>query len=207
VIGSYPSGFDELCITIALLAVGDNEESLQAVLLDADDSHPDDPVLRLFCEETNWSQQFRNKADAYPEGHRYCADNSFLENDADVAAILEEAFLTLPTKQSLALYNSMIPTSRRELPPMALSVQSDHYFALYGIWKKQEDDLHNQAWVSIIMNDIGRHSVGAYTGEFDFQTRQSRFWGDDQKTQLMNIRRRWDPTGIFCGYLGMEDSL
>uniref|UniRef100_A0A093V059 6-hydroxy-D-nicotine oxidase n=1 Tax=Talaromyces marneffei PM1 TaxID=1077442 RepID=A0A093V059_TALMA len=207
VVGSYPSGFDEPCITVALLALGDSDESVTEVLRLADESHPEGTAVRSYCDETSLKEQFRHKRGAYPEGHRYCADNSFLNNDADVGSVLKSAFSTLPTRKSLALYNSMIPTSRRQLPSMALSVQSDHYFALYGIWEDENDDALNQAWVSDIMKQVGKHSVGAYTGEFDFQMRRSRFWGDEQKEKLKNIREKWDPNGIFCDYLGLEVDL
>lgn len=205
-IGSYSSGFDEPCVTVALLALGDSEESVTKVLCRADESHPEGATVRSLYNETSFDEQFLYKREAYPEGHRYCADNSFLNNDADVASVLESAFSSLPTRKSLALYNSMVPASQRELPSMALSVQSDHYFALYGIWEDEADDAQNQEWVSDIMKQIGQHSVGAYTGEFDFQARQSRFWGDEQKKKLRDIREKWDPKGVFCGYLGLEDS-
>lgn len=204
-IGSYPSGFDEPCVTVAILALEDNEESIQGVLRRIDDSHPDGAVLRSFCEDTSFSKQFEYKTEAYPEGHRYCADNSFLNNEADVVSLLEPAFTTLPTKKSLALYNSMVPTSRRKLPPMAFSIQSDHYFALYGIWEAEEYDGQCQTWVSNVMENIGHHSVGAYTGEFDFQARKSRFWGDEERRQLRAVRQKWDPEGVFCDYLGLEE--
>lgn len=204
VIGSYPPEFDEPCITVALLTVGDNEGSVTEVLRRAEGSHPDGAAVRSFGDDTSFDEQFRYKKEAYPEGHRYCADNSFLNNNADVASVLKSAFSTLPTRKSLALYNSMVPTSRRDLPPMALSVQSDHYFALYGIWEDEDDDARNQAWISDIMKQVGQHSVGAYTGEFDFQARQSRFWGDEEKKRLKDIREKWDPNGVFCGYLGLE---
>ena len=202
-IGSYPSGFDEPCVTVALTAIGEDTQSVIEVLHRADESHPDGTAVRSFCEDTSFDEQFHYKREAYPEGHRYCADNSFLSNDSDVVSVLWPAFSSLPTRKSLALYNSMVPTSRRKLPPMALSVQSDHYFALYGIWEVEDDDARNQGWVSDIMERVGQHSVGAYTGEFDFQARQSRFWGDGQKKRLKEIKEKWDPKGVFCGYLGL----
>lgn len=176
-----------------------------AVLKSAEGSHPPGTVAHTFCEETSLHREFENKAKAYPQGHRYCADNTFLKNDADIAAVLEPAFTTLPTKKSLTLWSSMVPCSRRKLPDMALSMQSDHYFVLYGVWEHEHDDLRCQSWVGNIMTEVGKHSVGAYVGEYDFQTRRSKLWGDKQFKELMEIRRKWDPEGRFCGYLGLEN--
>jgi hypothetical protein len=55
------------------------------------------------------------------------------------------------------------------------------------------------------MEEVGRHSVGAYLGEYDFQTRRSKFWGDDEAKRISEIRKKWDPEGRICGYLGLDD--
>lgn len=196
---------DEPCITIALVAFGDQEETIKEALQHIEESHPEGTVAHWFCEETSIPQEFENKAKAYPDGHRYCVDNAFLKNDVDVTAILEPAFTTLPTKKSLALWTSMVPCSRRELPDMALSMQSDHYFALFCIWEDESDDSRCQSWVHDIMVEVGRQSFGAYVGEFDFQARQCKLWGDKERKRIMDIRREWDPQCRICGCLGLDD--
>lgn len=196
---------DKPCITIAIVAYGDNEEALKAVLERIEQSHPDGTVAHWFCEETSLDQEYETKAKSYPEQHRYSVDNAFVNNDVDVAAVLEPAYTTLPTKTSLALWNSMIPCSRRELPDGAVSLQSDHYFALYGVWEHESDDLRCQSWIGDIMAEVGKHSVGAYLGEFDFQARRSKFWGDAQAKKIMEIRKEWDSEARICGYLGLEN--
>lgn len=196
---------DEPCITIALVAFGDKEDAIQGVLQRIDESHPPGTVAHSFCEETSLHQEFENKANAYPKGYRYCVDNVFLKNDADIAAVLESAFTTLPTKKSLTLWSSMIPCSQRELPDMALSMQSDHYFVLYGVGEHESDDLRCQTWVDDIMAEVGRYSIGAYLGEFDFQTRRSKLWGDKQVKKLMDVKQERDPEARICGFLGLEN--
>lgn len=198
---------DEPCITIGLLAFGDDKEAMEALLQRIDESCPAGAVAQWFCEETSLDKEFENKKKAYPENHRYCVDNAFLRNGEDVATALLPAFTTLPTKKSLALWNSMAPCSRRTLPDMALSMQSDHYFVLYSIWEHESDDVRCQSWVADVMASLEKYSIGAYLGEFDFQARRSKFWGNEQAKALMDIRQKWDPEGRFCGYLGLEDEV
>lgn len=178
---------DEPCITIALVASGDEEGQVKEALQRVDQSHPEGTVTQWLCEETSMQQQFDIKAKAYPVGHRYCVDNAFLKNDVDLAAVLKPAFTTLPTKKSLALWNSMVPGSTRKFSNMALNMKSDHYFALYSIWEDESDDKHCQSWVSNIMAGVGRQSIGAYLGEIDFRARQSRFWGDEECKTIMDV--------------------
>lgn len=196
---------DEYCITIVLLATGDDEEALKVVLQRAEESHPTGMVDHWFCQETSLPREFENKAKSYPENHRYCVDNVFLKNDVDVATVLEPAYMTLPTRKSLALWSSMTPCSRRELPDIAVSLQSDNYFAVYCVWELESEDPRCKSWVNDIMTEVGRNSVGAYLGEFDFQARPSKFWGDAEREKIIDVRRKWDPVGRICGCLGLED--
>jgi len=161
--------------------------------------------MKWFARPTSLPQEYAAQAAANPEGHRYCADNAYIDNKADVAEVLEEAFTNLPSRKSFALWYSMAPTSRRPLPDMALSMQSDHYFAFYAIWEDEEDDQRIQTWVLDVMDRIAPHGVGQYLGDSDFQVRNTKYWANDQAKKLMEVRRKWDPEGRFCGYLDRGD--
>lgn len=158
-----------------------------------------------FCKSTSLEQEYNDQARASPEGHRYTADNAYICNDANVSEILEEAFTTLPSRKAFALWYSMAPVSRCLLENMALSMQSDHYFALYTVWEHKEDDERCQNWVKNIMRGVEIHSEGAYLGDSDFQVRRTRFWGEKEGIRLHDIRRKWDPLGTICGYLDAGD--
>jgi hypothetical protein len=196
---------DEPCIIILLLVFKDTEDAAKEALQPAENSFPLDPLVHWFCQETSLENEYSNQAHANPSGHRYCCDNAFINNDADVSAVLEKAMTTLPSKTTYAFWYALYPWSRRKLPDMALSLRTDHYLALYTIWKDEEDDEKCQAWVRDIMIDVERHSQGAYLGDTDFQVRRTKFWGDEEGKRLMEIRRKWDPEGRFCGYLDAGD--
>ncbi|KAJ6119395.1 hypothetical protein N7523_003675 [Penicillium sp. IBT 18751x] len=204
-VGSYYPDIEEPCIMVALTAYGDQEYLLRDVLQRIEESHPEGKVAHWFCEETSIQQELDKKDRAFPHGHRYFVENAWLQNDADVAAVLETAFTALPTKNSMVLWQSMVPCSRRKLPEMALSMQSDHYFAFYGIWEDENDDHHCQSVISEIMSKVEKYSVGSYLGELDFRVRESKYWQKSQQTRILEIRRKWDPEGRICGCLGLEE--
>lgn len=89
---------------------------------------------------------------------------------------------------------------------MALSMQSDHYFALYTIWETEADDERCQNWVLDTMRKIVPHTEGAYLGDSDFQIRQTKFWTDVKAKKLMELRRKWNPADRICGYLNHGDT-
>ncbi|KAJ5266636.1 FAD-binding domain-containing protein [Penicillium angulare] len=205
VISHYPEGEAEMHLFILFVVMKNTSEEAEAALRPAQETRPDGAAKEWFCVEDSLETQYKNQEGANPENHRYCAENAYIKNDADVPAVLEEAFTTLPHRKAFSLWYPMNPCSRRKLPDMALSMQSDHYFALYTVWETESDDDRCKAWVKNVMKKVERHSVGAYLGDSDFQVRKTKFWADDNARRLMDIRRKWDPNGRICGYLDQGD--
>ncbi|KAJ0416726.1 hypothetical protein BJY00DRAFT_316607 [Aspergillus carlsbadensis] len=204
-VGLYPEDRDEICLFILFVTLKYTAEEAEAVLLPAHESRPEGAIHEWVCKEDSLAGQYVAQKKANPEGHRYCVDNAYIQNGADVPKVLEEAFTTLPHRKAFVLWYAMDPCSRRDLSDMALSVHSDHYFAIYAVWEDEEDDARCQGWVKDVMGRVERHSVGAYLGDSDFQARQTRYWSQGNGERLREIRRKWDPTGRICGYLDKGD--
>lgn len=204
-VSQYPEKRDELCFLVLFVTMKYTENEAEHALRPAQETRPLGAFEEWFCQEDSLDKQYTNQAKANPERHRYCVDNAYIDNDADVVAVLENGFTTLPHRKTFSLWYAMNPCSRRRIPDMALSVQSDHYFATYAVWEDQVDDLRCQTWVQKTMKPIEKHSVGAYLGDSDFQVRQTRYWTDENAERLKNIRQKWDPEGRVCGYLDQGD--
>ena len=205
-VGQTPPGFSSPCIIVLLVTFKNSREEAEAALKLANETRPAGTLVDLQNQPSSLAKEYRDQAAANPQGHRYCAENAYLKNDADVASVMEEAFTTLPHTKAFSLWYAMAPVSRRPLPDMALSMQSDHYFALYTVWEDAEDDKRCQKWVKDIMEKVERHSEGAYLGDSDFQVRRTKFWLDENAEKLMQIRRERDPKGTVCGYLDVKDA-
>ena len=195
---------------VLLVTMKNNEEDARAALQPAHDSAPPGHVISWFCKETSLAQEYDDQHAANPNGHRYAVDNGYVNNDADVVSVLEKAFTTLPSEKSFALWYAMNPASRftvadGRLKDMALSMQTDHYFATYSVWENESDDRLCQSWVKDIFSQAQPHLAGSYLGDADFQVRDTKFWDDEQGKRLMQIRRLWDPKGVIAGYLDKDD--
>ncbi|KAF2500882.1 FAD binding domain protein [Lophium mytilinum] len=200
------TGISGHCVLLNFLTFKNDEEEAKSALLPANTGRPQGFALELTNQPSSLADQYRIQAGANPEGHRYCAENAYIKNDADVPAVMEDAFTTAPHPKAFCIWYAMAPCSRRPLPDMALSTQSDHYFALYTVWEHESDDERCQSWVSNTMRKVERHSDGAYLGDSDFQVRRTRFWADANAERLMDIRRKYDPEGRICGYLDIDDA-
>lgn len=205
-VSATPPGMSEHCVIADFLAFGATEEDSKKVLEKANLTRPEGFLIEALNQPTSLASRYKDQAIANPEGHRYCAENAYISNSADVPSVLEAAFTTQPHPKAFCIWFGMNPTSRRPLPDMALSMHTDHYFALYTVWEDEKDDNMCQTWVKDIMVDVEKHSEGAYLGDSDFQVRRTRFWEDEQAKRLMEIRRKWDPKGRVCGYLDQGDA-
>jgi hypothetical protein len=196
-------------IIAGFLSFKPSKQDAKEAMRGVHDSRPAGAKIEIFCDPTDLAGQYAGQREEQPTGYRYCSENAYVSDgaDVDVPGILEKAFTSLPTQRSFALYFAMNPTSRRPLPDtMALSMHSDHYFALYTIWDEAADDARCTAWVRDIMRGVERHSAGSYMGDADFQHRTTRFWSKAHGERLRVIRQKWDPKERICGYLDLQDS-
>jgi hypothetical protein len=204
-VGRFIPDYEESIVIVGLTTFKHSDEDAILSLQAAEETLPSGYLQKHFTEPTSLQEQYIDQALANPEGHRYCSDNAYISNDADVATVLEETFTTLPSRKSFSLWFAMAPTSRRKLPDMAMSMQSDHYLAIYSIWETAEGDDRCQSWVSRVMERMQPHTIGQYLGDSDFQVRNTKYWSEEHGERLMAIRRKWNPDGRICGYLDTGD--
>ncbi|RMD44993.1 hypothetical protein DV735_g70, partial [Chaetothyriales sp. CBS 134920] len=200
-----PPQLGQVCINCNFLSFKATKEESEKALELANRTRPEGFLVEVVNEETSLAKEYAQQDIANPSGHRYCSENGYVKNDADVAAVLKPAFCTLPHPKAFAIWFAMAPCSRRTLPDMALSMQTDHYFAMYTVWDDAKDDERCQSWTREVMRTIAPHCEGAYLGDSDFQVRTTKFWTDDKAQRLMQIRRERDPAGRICGYLDQGD--
>jgi hypothetical protein len=205
-VGLRLDGSKDPVIMAHFVTFQNSEEAAVSSLKHINESRPLGPIMEATCKQTSLSKEYDDQARANPNSHRYTCDNAYIDNDADVTEVMRAAFTTLPEgSKAFTLWFSMNPCSRRQLPDMALSMQSDHYLALYTVWEHEKDDNRCKAWVKDVMADVEKKSIGAYLGDSDFQVRRTKFWQDPEAQKLMALRRKWDPRGIICGYLDHGD--
>nr|ADN26247.1 FAD-dependent oxidoreductase [Streptomyces coeruleorubidus]ADN65344.1 oxidoreductase [Streptomyces coeruleorubidus] len=138
-----------------------------------------------------------------PDYHRYFADNAFLSGPtSEVVPALVPAFTDLPTSKTFTVLGDFTPLLSRRPPDMALSVQTDLYFAAYVIGETPEEDARCRSWLDGTMERAAPYSAGCYLGDSDFTVRPDRIMSDAAWSKFQQIRTVRDPEGRFPGYLG-----
>jgi hypothetical protein len=83
---------------------------------------------------------------------------------------------------------------------MALSVQSDLYFAAYVVGESPAQDGDCRSWLSGTMSRLAPFSAGCYLGDSDLTVRPARFMSDEAWDRFGLIRAARDPGRLFAGY-------
>lgn len=200
VVSRYVEGNPEVCLCVYFVSMKATPEEAESTLRPIHETRPLGTLAEWCCQEDSLENQYSHQAQANPKGHRYYTDNAYVHNDADVVDVLEEAFLKLPHRKSFAFWSAMNPWSRRELPDMALSMRSDHYFAIYTLWEDERDDDRYRSWVQKVMKRIECHSIGTYLGDSDLQKENTGFWANTNARRMIKICDEWDPEGRMCRY-------
>ena len=149
---------------------------------------------------------------ANPEGHRYVVDNAYLSGaPGALIPALAPAFTDLPTAKSFSLWfdlssASAPPGPARPLPDMALSLQTDIYFATYVVCESAAEDGLCRSWVGDTLRRLEPFSAGCYLGDSDFTVRQDRFMSDAAWDRFLRIRSARDPGRLFAGYDCADES-
>ncbi len=149
---------------------------------------------------------------ANPEGHRYVVDNAYLAGDAAaLIPALVPAFTDLPTPKAFSLWFDLADAPAphepaRQLPDMALSLQTDLYFATYVVCEDQAQDAACREFVDATMARLEPFSPGCYLGDSDFTVRPDRFASDEAWDRYQAIRSDRDPERRFAGYLTADEA-
>jgi hypothetical protein len=154
---------------------------------------------------TSFADERREQVRQNPQGCRYAVDNAWLEGTPEqVVPHISKAFTTVPNSKTFTLWFSMAPL--RPLPDMALSLQSEIYFAIYTVWDHEADDNFYRGWLAERMRELQPVSKGQYLGDSDFTVRPSKFVSDVHWQRLEAIRKQHDPTGLFHSYLTSDQA-
>jgi hypothetical protein len=138
---------------------------------------------------------------ANPEGHRYTVDNAYLAGEASaLIPALTPAFTELPTAKSFSLWFDLAHLPARPLPEMALSVQTDLYFATYVVGEEPAHDDLCRSWTDDTMRRLAPFSAGCYLGDSDLTVRPDRFMSDAAWARFRQVRAARDPGRLFAGY-------
>jgi FAD/FMN-containing dehydrogenase len=145
---------------------------------------------------------------AYPDEHRYAADNMWTHASIDdLLPGLRRIAETMPEAPSHMLWMNWGPGTTRAPArgDMAYSVEDDTYIAVYGVWQDPRADGANVAWVADRMRELEPLASGIQLADENLGQRPARFMTDEHMMRLEELRSIHDPDGRFHTWMGRHE--
>ncbi|MBO9711522.1 FAD-binding oxidoreductase [Sphingomonas sp.] len=136
----------------------------------------------------------------FPDGMHWSVDNMW--TDAPVEALLpglRRIAETMPPAPSHVLWLDWRPQGGR--PDMAFSVEGQRYIALYGEWKRAEDDARFDGWAAGQMRAMAPLACGIQLADENLGQRPARFLTDANAARLAAARGLYDPEERFVRWM------
>jgi FAD/FMN-containing dehydrogenase len=195
--------------SVSIAAFADDVAAARAALAPFADC-PIRPLLAHELDvESSFSGLFAGMEEFYVEGRRYQVDT--LWSDADPATVLAtvgDHVARAPGADNLVLGLLLPPppADAAPLPDAAFSMIAPVYLGCYAVWDDAADDAAHLAWSSALMHALAPYGVGHYLGEADLSAAQraERSFAPEHWQRLQALRRRYDPSRRFYGFLGID---
>ena len=165
-------------------------------------------LARTFNEPSGFDQLAIKSGETWPEDHRnLCENQCSRANPSDLLMALRDKFVEAPSAKSVIVFCQS--TGPRDLlephPEVALSMDATSYGGSWAIWEKEEDDDANRKWQDEVIAIMKPFTAQHYIGETDIVQDPSRVqesYSAEKWRRLEAVRARYDPRGVFFGFLG-----
>jgi FAD/FMN-containing dehydrogenase len=134
---------------------------------------------------------------------RYAVDNIFTNDASKALHALAQHFRAAPTKDCHVL--TAMNLRIRNQADACFSWVADTFVGPYAIWDDEQDDARNFAWLRGFLPLIDPFAIGHYVNEIDGRGDPDRYrqcFSEANWQRLQQLRRQYDPKGVFHSYLG-----
>lgn len=205
-VSSEISQFQQHVFMFQATAFGHNDEDALEKLKIVKETRPPNLLHSIDDSDTSLEELYAYAEVMNPPDNRWIADDVYIHSSLDLVDVCRKSWTELP-KDCLAFYEPLHPRTPRSLPDMALSLQTDHYIAIYSASQDLKQDASNSTWIAKQMLELEQSALGAFLGDADFQVRPTKFWSDEAASRLATVKQKWDPHGRICGYLTKGDKV
>jgi len=201
--------YNGMCCMISAVAFADTEEEGKAALAHLEKGKVAAKALsKTLNESSNFAKLAEVSGATWPERHRnFCENQGSNKNPVDILMALRDKFVEAPSHKSVVVFcqstggHNLVQTK----PDMALSMNARSYGGIWTIWENATDDAKNKKWHDEMTAILRPFTAEHYIGETDIVEDNSRAKGSytpEKWKKLNDIRAKYDPQGVFFGFLG-----
>ncbi len=198
----------KVCLVSAVAFANSKEKGTAALRLLEKEELLKKCLSKSINEATNFEKLSDLSGATWPERHRNLCENQCSKaNPVDILMALRDKITDAPSPQSVIVFCQS--TGQHNLlqsrPDMALSMDGQSYGGIWTIWEKPEEDAANFKWHKECTDILKKFTDMHYIGETDIVEDHSRVqnsYSPDKWKRLEQIRKKYDPDGVFFGYMG-----
>lgn len=169
-------------------------------------------VTKCLAKQINEPSDFENlsivSGISWPENHRNLCENQCSKaKPVDILLAMRDKIIDAPSAKSVIVFCQSTGQHNllRANPANALSLDGQSYGGIWAIWEKPEDDAANLKWQDEAIACLKPFTDKHYIGETDIVQDPARIresYTDEKWNKLEQIRKKYDPEGVFFGYRG-----
>lgn len=198
----------KLCMITAVAFADTQEQGLAALDVLEASNMAQHCLAKTLNEPSNFEKLSDAAGASWPEHHRNLCENQCSQADpVEILMALRDKIIDAPSAKSVIVFCQS--TGQHDLleshDEIALSMSGQSYGGSWAIWEKPEDDAANIKWQNEVTAIIKPFTHTHYIGETDIVQDKARILGSYTKSKwekLEKIRKKYDPNGLFFGYLG-----
>ncbi len=197
-----PPAQSKICF-VGANAFADSEEEAKEMLLPfAESELAAQSVFKAEYQPSSFNKLY------YPENvdtglGRYAVDTDWSNDLGGLLGSVAEHFRETPSERSHFVGSLAMNTTLHD--DACFSRIARHFFGSYLVWDREEDDEANYAWLEKNHELVKPYSEGHYVNEVAgdrFPGRYRDSFSPENWQRLGDLRRKYDPTGVFHAYLG-----
>lgn len=198
----------KLCMVTAVAFAYTQEEGKAALSILETGAMARKCLAKTLNEASNFEKLSEVSGITWPEHHRNLCENQCSKADpVEILMALRDKIIDAPSPKSVIVFCQSTGQHNLLEPhaDVALSMDGQSYGGSWAIWEKPEDDEVNMKWQDEVIAIIKPFTSTHYIGETDIVQNNDRVQNSYTKEKwqkLEKIRAKYDPDGLFFGYLG-----
>lgn len=133
----------------------------------------------------------------YPDDHRWAVDNMWTHaQPEELLPGIHRLMERMPSHPSFVHFEYWAGAARKR-PDMAYSVEDDFFMSALAAWQNPTDDAHYTQVVTEEMRQLEPYSTGTQLADENLNHRTAKFMSLENLAKVDQIRKHWDPDGLF----------
>lgn len=151
----------------------------------------------------SYDRYYSDNEAGFPQAH-WMGDSIWVDDPTQAVALLYEYIPRCPAPRGTPI---VLYTGEQTQPDAAASRYAPYYIAYYLEWDDPADEAPSRKFCRELFKKLKAIGKGSYINEMDQEGRPEDIadcYSPEAWKRLAQLRRRWDPNGVFHGFYGQS---